>query len=153
MILSSVIFADIFTKHAASIHLIYTVPIKALPFLNFTLIHNRGAALGFLENSNTIWQVRLLSSISTITIFIIFIWLFHLQKNKERYLTSICLSLILAGAIGNLYDRLTHEYVVDFLDFHIGTYHWPIFNLADSAIFIGAITILIMSFHPNNELV
>ena len=97
--------------------------------LHFTLIHNRGAAFGILKN-----QINLFIFTSISAIILIY---FNLKntKNKELSLYSASLSLILAGALGNLIDRLFLGYVVDFLDFRI----WPVFNIADSAITIGAI--------------
>jgi len=97
--------------------------------LHFTLIHNRGAAFGILKN-----QINLFIFTSIAAIILIY---FNLKnsKNKEPSLYSASLSLILAGALGNLIDRLFLGYVVDFLDFRI----WPVFNIADSAITIGAI--------------
>ena len=97
--------------------------------LHFTLIHNRGAAFGILKN-----QINLFIFTSISAIILIY---FNLKntKNKELSLYSASLSLILAGALGNLIDRLFLGYVVDFLDFLI----WPVFNIADSAITIGAI--------------
>lgn len=92
-----------------------------------TLIHNRGAAFGILKN-----QVPLFIFTSILTICLIFL---KLQNNKHSGSYSISLSLILAGALGNLIDRIVLGYVIDFLDFRI----WPVFNLADSVITIGAV--------------
>ena len=75
----------------------------------------------------------------------IIIWLLKLPR-KNNNLMGSGLSLVLGGALGNLYDRLTHGYVVDFLDFYIGPYHWPAFNIADSAICIGAAIVILKSF-------
>ncbi len=94
---------------------------------HITLIHNRGAAFGILKN-----QVPLFIFTSILTIILIY---FNLKNNRYRKSRSISLSLILAGALGNLIDRLFFGYVIDFLDFRI----WPVFNIADSAITIGAI--------------
>jgi len=92
-----------------------------------TLVHNRGAAFGILKN-----QIPLFIITSLFAIILIY---FNLKENKQSKSYSIVLSLILAGALGNLIDRLFFGYVIDFLDFRI----WPVFNMADSAITIGAI--------------
>ena len=107
-------------------------------------MHNYGAAFSFLSNANTTWQVIVLSAIALIVAIVILIWLARLPKNKN--LTACALSLILGGALGNVYDRMIHGYVVDFLDFHINNYHWPAFNIADSAICIGAVILILISF-------
>lgn len=94
---------------------------------HITLVHNRGAAFGILKN-----QIPLFIITSVFAIILIY---FNIKKNKQSKFYSIALSLILAGALGNLIDRLFFGYVIDFLDFRI----WPVFNVADSAITIGAI--------------
>lgn len=94
---------------------------------HITLVHNRGAAFGILKN-----QIPLFIITSLFAIILIY---FNLKENKQSKSYSIVLSLILAGALGNLIDRLFFGYVIDFLDFRI----WPVFNVADSAITIGAI--------------
>lgn len=139
-----VIVIDLGTKYLASHNLTYGQPVEILPFFNLTLLHNYGAAFSFLSNSNTTWQVIVLSGIALIVAIVILVWLARLPKNKN--LTACALSLILGGALGNVYDRMIHGYVVDFLDFHINNYHWPAFNIADSAICIGAVILILMSF-------
>ena len=139
-----VIIIDLGTKYLASQNLTYGQPVEVLPFFNFTLLHNYGAAFSFLSNSNTTWQVIVLSGIALIVAIVILVWLARLPKNKN--LTARALALILGGALGNVYDRMIHGYVVDFLDFHINNYHWPAFNIADSAICIGAVILILMSF-------
>lgn len=103
-----------------------TIPLIKGVF-HLTLIHNRGAAFGILKN-----QVPLFIFTSILAIILIY---FSLKKNKHRKAYSVALSLILAGALGNLIDRLFFGYVIDFLDFRI----WPVFNIADSAITIAAL--------------
>ncbi|MDO8662068.1 MAG: signal peptidase II [Candidatus Omnitrophota bacterium] len=111
---------------SASLQLNQTFPlIKGV--LGLTLIHNRGAAFGILRN-----QVYLFIIISCAAIVLIY---FALKNNRHNKYQVVCLSLILAGALGNLIDRLRFGYVIDFLNFYI----WPVFNIADSAITIGAI--------------
>jgi signal peptidase II len=95
--------------------------------LDITLVHNRGAAFGILRN-----QVYLFIITAIAAVVLIY---FALKNNRHNKYHVVCLSLILAGAIGNLIDRLRFGYVIDFLNFYI----WPVFNIADSAITIGAV--------------
>ncbi|MDD4981036.1 MAG: signal peptidase II [Candidatus Omnitrophica bacterium] len=126
----SILFLDQFSKIIVSknLSLNQSVPLIRGVF-HLTLIHNRGAAFGMLRN-----QAQLF--ILTTVLAIIFI-LITLKKNKgkKRPIYNISLSCILGGALGNFIDRLTSGYVIDFLDFRI----WPVFNVADSAITVGAI--------------
>ena len=130
VIVSSILFLDQLTKFLAtkSLSLNQSVPIiKGI--LHLTLIHNRGAAFGILKN-----QIPFFIFTSILAIILIY---FNLKDvyHKRYYVYNLSLSLILAGALGNLIDRLFLGYVIDFLDFRI----WPVFNIADSAITIGAI--------------
>jgi len=103
---------------------------------HITLVHNTGAAFGILKN-----QIPLFIMTAVLAIAMIFL---NLRCNKHKKLYSISLSLILAGALGNLIDRIFFGYVIDFLDFRI----WPVFNVADSAITIGAIMLGINLLKP-----
>lgn len=104
-------------------------------FFDLVNIKNRGAAFGFLNRSDIEWQFWLFL-IATILAFWV---IFKLAKEtRARLLLFWSLGLILGGALGNLIDRLRFRAVVDFLDFYIGQWHWPAFNIADSAICIGA---------------
>ncbi len=128
IIVLTVIFLDQLTKFLITRNLLYNQSIPVIKgIFNLTLIHNRGAAFGLLKN-----QVPLFISTSVFAIILIY---FSLKNNKHRKSYSVSLALILAGALGNLIDRLFFGYVIDFLDFRI----WPVFNVADSAITIGAI--------------
>ncbi len=111
---------------ARNLSLNQSVPIIDGVF-HLTLIHNRGAAFGMLKN-----QAPLFIFTSILAIALIYL---SLKGNKHKKFYSLCLSLILAGALGNLIDRLFWGYVIDFLDFRI----WPVFNVADSAITIAAV--------------
>lgn len=140
-----IILADFISKWLASSTLSYAQPALVLPFFNLTLLHNYGAAFSFLSDPDSLWQVVFLAIIAIIVSLGIIIWLLKLPR-KNNNLMGSGLSLVLGGALGNLYDRLTHGYVVDFLDFYIGAYHWPAFNIADSAICIGAGIVILKSF-------
>ena len=128
IIVSAILVLDRLTKFLVSneLNLNSSIPlIKGIFYIS--LVHNRGAAFGFLKNQFPLF-------IATSLIAIILIWR-ALKSNKYSKTYTIALSLILAGALGNLVDRLLYGYVIDFLDFRV----WPVFNVADSAITIGAI--------------
>ncbi len=126
----SILFLNQFTKLIAvkNLSLNQSVPLMKGVF-HLTLIHNRGAAFGILKN-----QAPFFISVSILAVILIYSALRN-NKNKKYSFHNISLVLILAGAIGNLIDRLRFGYVIDLLDFRI----WPVFNVADSAITIGAI--------------
>ncbi|CCD29216.1 Lipoprotein signal peptidase (Prolipoprotein signal peptidase) (Signal peptidase II) (SPase II) [Candidatus Glomeribacter gigasporarum BEG34] len=113
------------------------MPGEALPvahFLNLVLAYNRGAAFSFLADANG-WQRWIFTAIGLIAALLI---THLLRKYRDRTLFCFALSLILGGALGNVIDRLLHGHVIDFLDFYLRGWHWPAFNLADSAISCGA---------------
>lgn len=117
--------------------------IKLLPIFSITYIHNPGAAFSFLADQGG-WQ-RWFFTLIALTASIIFaIWL--AKTPKKNTVLSIALALMLSGAIGNLIDRVLFGYVIDFIDFHWAGYTFPIFNLADSAIFLGAVLMVFDSF-------
>ena len=116
-------------------------------FFNLTYVHNYGAAFSFLYDAGG-WQRYFLSVIALVVSVLILWWL--RQTTKQQVLLPVAFSFILGGALGNVFDRLLHGYVIDFLDFYYGSYHWPAFNVADSAIFIGA-ALLIIDMFKNKE--
>ena len=107
---------------------------------NLVRAHNEGAAFSFLSDAGG-WQRWLFTIISAVVSLIIAVWLTRLPR--QRVLEALALSLRLGGALGNLYDRMTLGYVVDFLDFHWGNWHFAAFNVADMAISVGAVLIII----------
>ncbi len=111
-------------------------------FFNITHIHNPGGAFGFLAGNNSHWRFVLFTCASTVAIGLIFYFYAKLPPGFAWLRAG--LALIFGGAVGNLIDRLRFKEVVDFLDFYLGTWHWPAFNVADSAIVIG---ILIFIYH------
>lgn len=121
--------------------------IQILPFFNLTYVHNYGAAFSILYDAGG-WQRYFLSALALIVSAVIVWWL--RQSTKEQVLLPVAFSFILGGALGNVLDRILHGYVIDFLDFYYNTYHWPAFNVADSAIFIGA-ALLIIDMFVNKE--
>lgn len=118
-----------------------------LPFMNFTLVYNQGAAFSFL-NSQGGWQQWLFGAIAVVVCVFILLWLAQL---RGKPVTSAALALIFAGAIGNLYDRLSYGYVIDFIDLHAGHWHWPVFNVADSAIVIGVILLIVVTVFADRK--
>ena len=115
---------------------------EILSFFNFTYARNYGAAFSFLGDAGG-WQKYLFTGIAfAVSAFL----LYSLKKNNvDKRWENIAFCLILSGAIGNVMDRLMFGYVVDFLDFDLGFYRWPTFNVADIAIFIGAAMMILAS--------
>jgi len=134
------IVIDQSTKYLAIQYLDFQQPTHILKFLNLTLAYNKGAAFGFLHGA-TGWQNIFLGGLASIVGIVILIWLSRLSRNETRMCVALC--FIFAGALGNLWDRLQHGYVIDFLSFHLGSWYFAIFNLADSEIFIGACMVIL----------
>lgn len=105
-------------------------------FFNLTHVHNRGAVFGFLNRSDGS-PVHLALTLTSLAALIVVMWAFLKIPPRQTGL-KLTLSLVLAGAVGNIIDRIFRGYVIDFLDFYIQGYHWPNFNVADSCITIGA---------------
>ena len=121
----------------------YREVLEVLPVFNLTLVYNHGAAFSMLSDAGG-WQRWLFTGFALVASIIILGWLRRTSKQLRTF--CISLSLILGGALGNLYDRVMYGYVVDFLDFHWAGAHFPAFNIADSAIVLGAILMLWYSF-------
>ena len=138
-----VLVLDQATKLWASARLEYAQPVEVMPFFNLTLLHNTGAAFSFLRDAGG-WQQWLFAAIAVAVSLAIVVWLWRLPQQERLQATA--LALILGGAIGNLWDRLVQGYVVDFLDFYVGGYHWPAFNIADAGIVVGAALMIWLSF-------
>ena len=137
-----VLTLDLASKYWVESVLEFGQKIPLTSFFNLILTYNPGAAFSFLSEESG-WQRWFLSGIAGSAALLI---IFLLNKYKHEKLFCMSLSLILGGALGNLYDRITLGHVVDFLDFYINAYHWPAFNIADSAIFIGAALMIYDSF-------
>ena len=129
-----VVLLDQVSKITMSRLLVYGQSELITPYFNLVMVYNQGAAFSFLANSGG-WQRWFFSGLAMFVSLGI-IWM--LNKNSGQRLFCWALTLILGGAVGNLIDRLLYGHVIDFLDFHIGTLHWPAFNVADSAITVGA---------------
>jgi signal peptidase II len=117
--------------------------VVVMPYFNLTMAHNEGAAFSFLAQAGG-WQRWFFIGLALLISVVLFVWLAKLKPTEK--LEAISLSLILGGAIGNVIDRISYGYVVDFIDLYIGHNHWPVFNIADSAICIGAILLIADSF-------
>jgi len=126
---------------AGSMQLYQSIPI--MPYFNLTYVHNTGAAFSFLSEAGG-WQRWFFAGLAFVISIVIAVWLARLKQHET--LLAVALSLVLGGAIGNLIDRLAYGYVIDFLDVYYQTWHWPAFNIADSAITLGVILMLVESF-------
>jgi lipoprotein signal peptidase len=111
-------------------------------FFNLTHVHNYGAAFSFLADQSG-WQRYFLSGLSAIASIAIMIWMRRVAVNQV--LTLSALSILLAGAVGNLIDRFFLGFVIDFIDFHYQTFYWPIFNVADILISIGVVLLIFLT--------
>jgi signal peptidase II len=117
--------------------------IEIMPFFKLTYVHNTGAAFSFLSEAGG-WQRWFFAGLALVVSTVIAVWLTRLKKHET--LLAVALSLVLGGAVGNLIDRLAYGYVIDFLDVYYESWHWPAFNVADSAITLGVILMLLESF-------
>lgn len=144
----AVIVADQVTKTIILnwLDLYQTVPV--MPFFNLTLAYNTGAAFSFLASAGG-WQRWFFVILAAVIVTVLTVWLSRLAKTAK--LEAISLALIIGGAVGNVVDRLMHGHVIDFLDVYVGTNHWPAFNIADSAICVGAVLLIIDSFRKPAE--
>lgn len=142
-ITSLVIFFDQVSKWLMMSWLSLYETVVIMPYFNLTMAHNEGAAFSFLAQAGG-WQRWFFIGLALVISVVLFVWLAKLKPTEK--LEAISLSLILGGAIGNVIDRISYGYVVDFIDLYIGHNHWPVFNIADSAICIGAILLIADSF-------
>jgi len=138
-----VVVLDQITKTIADSKLDLRVPVEVFPSLNMTLCYNKGAAFSILSNAGG-WQRWFLMAISIIISIALVYWLRDVDKNR-KFLTW-GLTLILGGAVGNLIDRSLYGYVIDFIDVYYEYWHFPAFNIADSAISVGASLLIIDMF-------
>lgn len=122
--------------------------IEIMPYLNFTYVRNYGAAFSFLSDQGG-WQRWLFTILAIAISIVLVIWL---RRNPAKlWRQNLAFALILAGAIGNVIDRIIYGYVIDFLDVYVNDWHWPAFNVADMAITIGAALMLLEAFFEQRE--
>ncbi|MFW5926621.1 MAG: signal peptidase II [Wenzhouxiangella sp.] len=143
-----IVVCDWATKELAMQQLELYRPVEILSWLNLTLAHNTGAAFSFLAGGDG-WQRWFLSGVAVVICVVLLVWLWR-QPHRARLLPT-SLVLILGGAVGNLIDRIRFGYVIDFIDVHYAGWHWPAFNLADSAIVIGVILLVLDSIIPGRR--
>ena len=135
---------DQLTKFWVSASFVFGEARRITGFFNLVLTHNRGAAFSFLASAGG-WQRGFFIFVALVAIAVIGVLI---ARHARETLFCLALALILGGAIGNVIDRIALGYVVDFLDFYLAGWHWPAFNLADSAITVGAVLLLADSFRP-----
>ena len=121
--------------------------IEVLPFFSITYVNNPGAAFSFLADQSG-WQRWLFTIIAAAASIGFLIWLTKIPQH-QRYL-AVAVAMMLSGALGNLIDRMLFGHVIDFLDFHLGNYRWPAFNVADTSIFLGVVFMLLDSFYAKS---
>ena len=143
-----VIILDVATKAIATENLVLHQPVNQFPGFNFTLMHNTGAAFSFLSDASG-WQRWFFSTVAIVVSAAIVVWIARLQKGQGWL--AMALAMILGGALGNVWDRLALGYVVDFIDVYISTAHWPAFNIADSAITVGAAILIYESLRSHKK--
>jgi signal peptidase II len=142
VVAAAVIVADQITKAIVLSHFAPGERLALTGFLNLVLVYNKGAAFSFLSDAAG-WQTPLLVGFALAAAAIVSVLI--VQKPAQRLLCA-GLALILGGALGNLIDRLRFGQVVDFVDLHLQGYHWPAFNVADSAITVGALLLILEGF-------
>lgn len=142
-----VLIVDQLTKYLVTQALGLHEVVPVTPFFNLVLVYNTGAAFSFLADASG-WQKMFFITIGIIAS----VWIVYLlRKHAHEKLFSAALSLVLAGALGNVIDRLLFGAVTDFLDFHAFGWHWPAFNVADSAITCGAALLIWDGFRPRRK--
>lgn len=142
-----VLVADQISKQVVIANMQLFDSIELLPFFNFTYVRNYGAAFSFLSDAGG-WQRWFFTFIAVAISCVLAVWL--ARNSKTQLKLNLALSLVLAGAIGNLIDRSIYGYVIDFFHLYYQNWHYPAFNIADSAICIGA-ALLIWDSFSNNE--
>lgn|SRR3990167_11386595 len=134
-----IVLCDQVAKHYVIHHLVPGEPRSVLPMLNVMLAYNKGTAFSLLSQGAH-WQYYFLTGIAIAVSVMVLIWLIQLP-NSQRW-AACALSLILGGAIGNVWDRFLYGYVIDFIDFHTQHWHFATFNIADAAITVGAMMLI-----------
>jgi signal peptidase II len=141
-----ILIGDRLTKEAALLYLTEYSPLKVTTGFNLILSYNKGAAFSFL-NQAAGWQVWFFGVIAMVVSLVILIWMRRLSWRE--YWVSIALSLVVGGALGNLWDRISYGHVIDFIQLYISRFYWPVFNVADSAITVGAVMLFLHAFKKN----
>ena len=143
-----VLVTDQYTKALVLENIELYQAIQILPFFNLTHVYNYGAAFSFLDDAGG-WQRWFFTIIAFAVSALVLWWL--KQTSKEQMILPVAFSLIIGGAIGNALDRLVHGYVIDFLVLYYQDWYWPAFNVADSAICLGAVLLIVDMFKNKEE--
>jgi len=139
----AIVVLDQWTKHLASLELSYRVPVELTSWFDLTLAYNTGAAFSFLAGAGG-WQRWFFTAVAAAVSVVLIVWLSRLSQHRVPL--AVALGLVLGGGLGNLYDRVALGYVVDFISIHYQQWYWPAFNIADSAITVGAVVLVLDSF-------
>lgn len=143
-----ILILDQCSKLIADALLAFNEPLGLLPFLALRKTYNPGAAFSFLSDASG-WQRWFFMILTLAVIALLVVWLRRLDAGQRRL--ALALSLILGGAAGNLIDRVVYGHVIDFIDLYYGAWHWPTFNVADSAITVGACLLVLDSLRPHRQ--
>jgi signal peptidase II len=136
-----ILVLDQFSKYLVARSFELHESLDLMPGISLTLVHNTGAAFSFLRDAGG-WQRWFFVTLGIAVITVVAVWLSRIERDRH-WLLPCSLSLVLGGATGNLVDRLLNGYVIDFMDVYYQQWHWPTFNVADSAISIGAVLLVI----------
>jgi len=150
LIMIALVALDQATKHIIAQTVDLYESVTVIPgFFNITRIHNKGAIFGSFSQTNNKLVFALLTAASLAALALVVYYFFKTPAGDK--LMKVALTLIMAGALGNQFDRLIRGHVIDFLDFYVGQAHWPFFNAADSCITIGACLMLVILFRRKPE--
>lgn len=143
-----VIVVDLLGKRWIMTHFSLYETLPLIPFFNLHYTHNPGAAFSFLAGADG-WQRWFFSVIAIVIVLMLLVLMYRTHVSQK--ISNMAYALIVGGAAGNLIDRLCHGFVIDMIDFYIANWHFPTFNIADSAICIGAVLIILESFLPASQ--
>ncbi len=150
LIATLIVTLDRMTKFLVADRISLHDSVDVLPgMFRLTHVQNQGAAFGLFAESPSEWKVKILIlfSLAALGVVSTLLW----KNGNALNATAIALSLVFGGALGNLWDRVASGRVIDFLDFYMGSHHWPAFNIADSAIVVGALLLLAEIFMAPQE--
>ncbi len=139
----AVVVVDQITKLAAVEYLANRPPLEIVPVFDLVLVFNSGAAFGLLKDAGG-WQNAVFIGLALlVSVFLLYaVW----RAQQRDLQVAVAMALILGGAVGNVIDRVTYGYVIDFIDLHYRAWHWPAFNIADAAISVGAVLLVLDAF-------
>ena len=145
----ALIALDQWTKSLAVQHLAFQQPIAVIPgFWNWMLTHNTGAAFSFLAGASG-WQHWLFTLIAIVVSTVLIVWLARVPRGDWR--SALPFAMIVAGALGNVVDRLRLGYVIDFIQWYWRDFYWPVFNIADSSLVVGASLMVLLSMFSKEK--